>query len=219
MNAISNRRRSWILISLGLALVLSAALIMVLRSSPTAQADERPALNFPALESVSPDLLEGLPKEVRERLFFYEFSHGNLAKARGESPAPRVTAYGQVALPASTVSLVKIGNSICTFFEKGVGICEEESRIADDGAVAFSPRGCDRFQLIGIATEGVETMTFASDGDAEAEISVPVVSNVYSADLKASKTQVRGFDGSGRVVFEDVIPLDEFASGTECQRQ
>ena len=121
MNAISNRRRSWILISLGLALVLSAALIMVLRSSPTAQADERPALNFPALESVSLELLEGLPKEVRERLFFYEFSHGNLAKARGESPAPRVTAYGQVALPASTVSLVKTNPALSSEFSSAPG--------------------------------------------------------------------------------------------------
>lgn len=201
-------------------LAMAGLLLFALRSEPVAQAEEQPALDFPALKPASEEVLESLPPIVNDRLSFYVFNQELRQKREGKPGNLAVGEFGQVTLGGREASLATIGSTVCAFFPYGVGICDEKNRIADDGAVGFAPRGCESFDLIGIAPEAVETMTFDADGDGNYETSVPAKSNVYSATLDASKVRVRGLDSDGKVAFEDVIPLNEFVkTDGSCQTQ
>lgn len=214
-------RRHW-MFPLGLAMTVLTALVLLLASEskqPARADDGGEAVEFAALKPVTAEALANTSELVRARLDFRLFSLERAYERENRGQPLQVSEFGQVQLPEGEVFQASIGDSVCAFFERGVGICGERDEIALNGVVAVAPGSCESNSVLGIVPGGITEMTFDNDGDGHFETTAPVISNVYAATLASRETLSKGIDRAGNVVFEDVLPLDGYASGTDLCEQ
>lgn len=208
---------------IGAVVLMVAALLVVLAG----RGDESAAVasgssyqdRFGALEDFTPAVEADLSSLERERLSFrqlmmaQEMDPSNAGRV-DELKRPEVRSYGRLELgQAGRVSMAAIGESVCAWYVKGVGICGTPEEIERTGVVGSSRVASDRWQVLAIVPQGVEAIEADPAGDGSFTFRVPVRSGVYSGEFPSRSIEVRGLGKSGEVIFRDTVPLDEFARG------
>jgi len=198
--------------------IVALALVLVGRGDETEAAARGGSYQkrFDALREFGPGAEAGLSPIERERLSFRRLmmSH-ELAAAQGRAPGeaerPEVHAYGRLELPSSgSVAMAAIGDSVCAWYVRGVGICGLPEQIETTGVAGSTRIGGGRWRVLAIVPEGVETVEADPDGDGAFAFRAPVRSGVYSGEFPGRSIRVRGLDRDGEVVFRDTVPLDRF---------
>lgn len=95
-----------------------------------------------------------------------------------------VREVGVARLPGGDeVVVAAAGESICSLdVRTGGSNCGQADRVASGSIFTATPNGCEGYTVMGLMPDGVSNLTVDSEGRADG-MSIPVVSNVYKADL------------------------------------
>lgn len=210
------RRRTALLVAAIGAGALIALCLLLLRATDKAAGDEGPQgggppallAHFSVLGEATPERLEALSPGARALLA----GPGSPVEALGEAH------YGEAD------ALVAVANgSLCAIDESsgGGGLCggPEEALEGQLISAGFCLPGLPEGQarLFGLMPDGVSTVRIEGAGHSE---EVPVIDNVYIAEVPAESTVISAVGGSEGEGIEVELPLAEAAaaSGTCAQR-
>ncbi len=160
------------------------------------------------LEPVQAVDLENLNEEATFRLGITTdrfASYGDDPHVTVDSLAHVTTADGR------SVYIYGIDKSVCFFEERGAGTCGDDEDMRNEGLTVESPDGCDGWQILGLAPDGVVSVT-TTNRDGNDTNSWPVSSNVYVANVGHQDVDLEGYDASRNKVFDfpvDISWMDE----------
>ena len=189
-------------VAAGLALcVLLAALVAALgvqSESATAGDEGVKSEHFSVLRPASDATVDTLPPSVRLQV---------KVSARAPYTGGAVSALGVSRIEGRDVYVVAIGSSICAFSSLGdIGTCGETPMVEEGRAFAAVPRGCGKYEVMGIVPDGVRELAVNTGSGDDGEEAIPVASNVYIHTFDAVHTVLTS--GTGVAVS---LPLDEYA--------
>lgn len=216
MQAITNRK---LIVSL-LALAAAALLIVALSASSDsgttgsggggaqAVANDGAASQFDVLEPADSVSGDEVPTAISSVL-------DELPGAGGDGDGV-VTALGIVpgGTPSSEVVVAEVSGQVCLFAAgtdyqgAAVGSCFSITT-AEAGRAYVAVQGVapGQARVLGLAPNGVRSVTFDSGSDGTAEKAAPVQANVYQADVAKEPTTVIGRGASQQAQYRTEMPL------------
>ena len=129
-----------------------------------------------------------------------------VASSGSDATAENIGAWGQAeTVPGTEVTVFEYEDDVCLVDEtRGTKMCGNTSR-AQRGELFFAePVACDRVRVVGLVPDGTGKVMLEQEGRAGA--TVPVVSNLYEAELPAVDTVLS--DGTEETQVE--LPLKPF---------
>lgn len=204
------QQRKAVLVGLtGLAVLIGVTLLLFARSdSIGASSSTPPDQALGVLEPASSEARATLPEGARAWLGTLEES--SLQAPEGEE----VSGLGTASTKGSgDVVVASIGQYVCLYaVDAGLSGCNELAAITNGNVNVVVP-GCNHHLVIGLVPDGVTHLSVITPGGA-GRGSIPIVSNVYAAELDPLPTILSGATESGRALRID-MPLD--TTPTNCQ--
>ena len=115
---------------------------------------------------------------------------------------------------SSQVLLAEVNNSVCVlatgaeYQGAAVGSCPSITEAeSGDGYVVVQGLSKDSVRVIGIAPDGVASVSIDNGADGTVDEEATVSGNVYQADLDKAPTTVSGLTASNDVQFQTELPL------------
>ena len=197
----------------------STATVPVAESSPIYIGEPGSGVDhFGSLQPATSAAVEALPETVAHALAgLREHASVNPAQAnfatnpvRGTVSALDTTSFGV----GSQVGVAEANGELCVFASgpdyqgAAVGDCSSLGQAEAGGAYVTVPgmtEGATR--IIGLAPDGVTSIAIDSNEDGSVDQKVPVVDNLYQADVEPVVTTISGLNESGQTIFTNHAAL------------
>lgn len=125
-----------------------------------------------------------------------------------------VSALAVTHLPnGDEAGVATAGTEVCVAdLAKGSGTCGALSQATSGGSFVATPEGCGNYYVVGLAPDGVNTLSVDIGADGAVDRKIPVKANTYSVSLPSVETALSSSDGLVQVN----LPLDWYAADNDA---
>ncbi|MBS1677706.1 MAG: hypothetical protein JST08_10010 [Actinobacteria bacterium] len=134
----------------------------------------------------------------------------------GNTDAQPVSQLGVADMPSGKeMTVAALGRSICVTQEANAA-CDDAAQAASGELFGARPVACGSYWIFGVVPDGVTQVQIDQGSDGLADVSLPVVDNVYEGTIGAEASTAIGVDSSGAAQFKTAIPVDYYAETNEA---